>query len=815
MGHNHKLLSIALVLGLLIGGIPIFLAVGTQDAEAAVDVIVKKDDSKGSVLNSNGWLRIKVTQFPDEGTKVISGYPILLEYDQCFKELNPLNGFWNTVRTHKTENLITDQNGECKYDFKLSNAVWTENAWIKGASEAWINTDYFLGNMASRSLHLEIHTQPTMSTHYAIQRANTLGLISDWYNMVPYHNETSYPGGHTIYGSKLYAGAVKMALATLPLSATQGVPSATAPTASVGAVVDYNLTGSTAPYLRSTGITGSTTSTFTDARVKEVFGSAASLDATIATSSQIRTVATTPGAADKVIIRNATIHGDTIRLVTGASTNGENLRYQVWFNGAQLYPAQGTWAAGISQSTGGSNTVNISLTDYFDPLTEYLYGDIELRLYTVATNALATWTLIAPVLAEWVVTNLAESVTSTIITTAGYTFAVDLTGHYGTWQLSGLSSTLTDADLVPVAAKILGVYPLVISNPRWDKTPVADAATNGLKFDVYNIVSTAANATIYLSLIADSDTTVWSTTVGSRSYPAWFAESQFTTVHLTDVAFPAEARKEYTLRITSGGAITEIPVVFYPAELDPDIVYEPKEDLDDIIDSFGTVNAAALKAYYDWAAGMELKVIDLQADINNYTKLFSDREALDQLASAKASAERTMELITELKKICKADAAGTTVGTLATLGKGIWSGYLAALLYREAAVSYEAGQDAFGNSTALDAWYADLNGKRIYTGWQDTGDYYSDTGSAIVWAAVAVALLAGGIVGYLLWTNLAKYMPKGRSRTMRRIGFFAPIVIALVAAVIVTIGAYFLTIEVARAIQDFIDSLDFGSWFKR
>ena len=247
-------------------------------------------------------------------------------------------------------------------------------------------------------------------------------------------------------------------------------------------------------------------------------------------------------------------------------------------------------------------------------------------------------------------------------------------------------------------------------------------------------------------------------------------------------------------------------MVFYPPELDPDTVYGPKEDLDDIIDSFGTVNAAALQAYYNWAVSMEQRVVTIQSDVSNYTKLFSDRKALDNLESAKASADRAKEMIGELKTICKADPAGTNVGQLETLGKGIWDSYQAALLYREAAKGYEAGQDAWANSTALDAWYSDLTGRRIYTGWSDTGEY-NDSGSSVVWVGVAVGLVVGALVSFFLWSQLAKHMPRGGSKAMKRAKMIAPIVIALVVGVIIAIGAYFLTVEIALGVQSWIAGL--------
>lgn len=496
-------------------------------------------------------------------------------------------------------------------------------------------------------------------------------------------------------------------------------------------------------------------------------------------------------------VGNISVYGPTMYFM-GFVSSSPTFYYQLYLNGALAYPSSGSWA---TFPTSGSFTPVAIPLPYEHGLDSTV--DVQLRIYATGTGTFipTAISMYFPARVDLTLTNLDQSMTSTTLSVLnGKSVNVDLTGHLGTWQISGMSSTLTQEDLVPVNAKITSIYPLVISNPRFDKTPVAGAG-NGLKFDAYNLKDSNATATIYLSLIADGNTTVWSTTVGQRSYPPWVNESQFTTIHLTGISFPADPRKQYDLRITSGGAITEIPVVFYPPELDPDVVYGPKEDLDEIIKAFGTVNAAALKTYYNWAVDMELRNIDLRSQVDNYTKIFKDRHALDELEAAKGASARAAEMITALKEICKSDPAGTNIGTLETLGQGIWNEHLAALLHREAAVGYEAGDTAFANSTARDAFYVDVNGQRIFTGWDDKGGINNMESSAN-WVALGVAVIAGGVVSYLLWTQLAKYMPKGGTKAMRRIKLIMPLAIGIVAGILVAIATYIITVQVIMAISN-------------
>lgn len=480
-----------------------------------------------------------------------------------------------------------------------------------------------------------------------------------------------------------------------------------------------------------------------------------------------------------------------------------HLSLQVRVNGQAVYPLNGTYEIGPSS---GSKILSLSMPNELST-NEMSLVDIELLMYVnnaaASSGRILQLSLHPQMRAAFILSNLNEDITSTTIDVNGSPITIDLTGHWGEWQISGESSTLTSQDLVPVKAKISSIYPLVISNPRFDKTPIAGTG-NGLKFDVYNIRDRPSNETIYLSLIADGDTTVWSTTVGQRDYPAWTNQSQFTTVHLTDITFPADPRKEYDLRITSGGAITEIPVVFYPAEMDPDVIYEPKEDLDEIIADYGTVNAAALKAYHDWAAAMQPRIEAIKSDVQNYTQLFEDRAAMDNLALADAAATRGLELIIKLKEICKGDGSDTSIGELTSHAQGIWSSYQAALLYREAAIAFEAGQDAFGNSTALDAWYQDLVSKRIKTGLDDQkqGD---DPSSVAVWVGVAVALVVGGLVMYLAWKYiippLKRVLPKGRSPRLRTIRAVTPVIVTIVLAVLIALVAFLATWHIALSIE--------------
>jgi hypothetical protein len=809
----RKTLSIMLVLGLIIGGLPIFFS---QNAEAAAVVVVERDDSAFDIMASRGYLYVDVSRFEDEGGEPIPGYTMLVEWDYCYMELNPLAGFLQTKRVHKTATLISDEKGEASYVFDLPNGCWTENAWLRGAAQGWQSPpDFFLGQMASRSLHLDLYTQPSGATGYAIARADTLGLIQDWYELVPYEISTSYAKPVLVYGSKAYAGSAKLIVSALPTIYSAGTTAAepshqmlSSASATFGTVVDYKRTANSwFCSFYSTGM-ASITGRFTPENVRSSFGDQAVLGGSEIVQGGLKVTSQSSASPNVWTISNADIYGPRIDLKFAGTSGQSNLRYQIYVNGALVYPEQGGW------QSGGAREFSVNLPFSLDGLLGNAKMDLSIRAYSttsVGSTTCLDMQMVVPQKAEFVLSDLTEDVTSTALSLiTSTTVTADLSGHWGEWQISGMSSTLTDEDLVPVNACITRIYPMVISNPRFDKTPIAGGG-NGLKFDAYNLKSEAANETVYLSLIADDNTTVWATTVGQQSYPAWVNESQFTTVHLTDISFPAEPRKEYNLRITSGGAITEIPVVFYPAELDPEEIYDQKEELDEIRDSFATANAAALKAYYDWAVEMELLNVEMASQIENYSKIFESFEALDELEAAKDASLRAAEMITALKEICKGDPAGTNIGELEALGIGIWNSYLAALLHREAAVGYEAGDTAFANSTASDAWYIDLNGKRIYVGWNDKGGEYNDPSSLAMWIGLAVALIAGGLVFLVSWTRIPKLMPKGGSKTMRQIKAVAPLLIAIVAAVVVALVGFFVTAEIVVGIEAAL--ADLGSLF--
>lgn len=788
----RKTLSIIMVLGLLIGGLPIFFS---QSAEAAAVVVVEMDDGAHDFTASRGYLYVDVSRFEDEGGEPIPGYTMLVEWDYCYMELNPLAGFLQTKRVHKTATLISDEKGEASYVFDLPNGCWTENAWLRGAAQGWQSPpDFFLGQMASRSLHLDLYTQPSGATGYAIARADTLGLIEDWYELVPYEHSTDHEYPVLVYGSGTYAGSTKLLVSVVHKSTSALLAD---PTSSVGTITEYESTPRAS--IRYA------TADYVESRIKESFGSGATIEG--ATNGEIMVTSNDMNNPSRVTIHNADVNGPMMKVRWDSDTHQAQMKLQIRVNGEVVYPADGGWMTGSSTS---AKEFDIGMIFRPDNQSNV---DIEILTYFTTSPSVKRLSLdlYPPMKAEFILSDLTEESTSTNLgIISGKSINTDLTGHWGEWQISGMSSTLTDEDLVPVNAEIKGIYPLVISNPRFDKTPIAGAG-NGLKFDAYNLKSSNATATVYLSLIADGNTTVWSTTVGQASYPAWVNESQFTTVHLTDISFPAEPRKEYNLRITSGGAITEIPVVFYPAELDPDEVYEQKEELDEIRDSFATANAAALKAYYDWAVEMELLNVEMASQIENYSKIFESFEALDELEAAKDASTRAAEMITALKEICKGDPAGTNIGELEALGQGIWNSYLAALLHREAAVGYEAGDTAFANSTANDAWYIDLNGKRIYVGWNDKGGEYNDPSSLAMWIGLAVALIAGGLVFLVSWTRIPKLLPKGGSKTMRQIKAVAPLLIAVVAAVVVAFVGFFVTAEVVAGVEAAL--ADLGSLF--
>lgn len=803
---TNKTLSVMLVLGLIIGGIPLFFS-ATDNAEAAYSVHEKRSNAF-SLTDSHGYLNVNVMTFEDEGNKPIQGFTMLLTWDLCRKDLNPLSGFWRTIRAPDHEIITTDAKGEASFKYSIPNGCWTENAWLYCTAEGWQNPEYFLGNMASTKLELTIRTQPSGETIHQIARADTLGLIQDWYEMVPYESETTSPSEVVVHGSKTYAGSAKMSVTSLvghdanlatvskPLAAASAI-------ASHGTIADYAIRGSFTPYILSN--TNSVGGTWTDSNIKTVFGDGATLTMTSPGTSGSFTVNSNSAAnPDTWTISNASVNGPKMIFSVyndGFSSTGfKDTSFRISVNGVVVYPSTGGWY----NPTGAQGTiVDMEVPLPWDPTTDSTV-DIQISAYKKAgTNPSIRSLLAVPWTAEFILSSLTESSTSTVLSIIdGRTLTVDLTGHWGDWQIGGMSSTLTSEDLVPVNAKISSVYPLVISSPRFDKTPIAGTG-NGLKFDVYNIKDQATHETIYLSLIADG-TTVWSTTVGQREYPAWTNASQYTSVHLTDITFPAEPRREYDLQITSGGAITKIPVVFYPSELDPEEIYGPKDELDKIIKDYGTVNARALKAYHDWAVSMQPKVEAIKADVENYTKLFEDRTALDNLALADAAATRGLDLIADLKEICKGDGSGTSIGELTSHAQGIWSSYLAALLYRETAIAYEAGQPAFGNSTALDAWYADLLSKRIKTGLDDPGGY-DDPNSVAVWVAVAVALVVGGLVMYLCWKYiippLKRVLPKGRSPRLRTIRALTPVAVTIVLAVLIALVAFLATWNIAVNIE--------------
>lgn len=795
---RNKTLSIILVLSLVIGGIPLFFA-ATDNAEAAVGVWEKRTSAM-SIMHSNGKLTVDVSTFEDEGGKPIQGYTLLLKWDLCRKDLNPLSGFWRTIRDPRTATITTDAKGQAEYKFSISNGCWTENLWVYGSSESWQNVEYFLGNIASTNIQLDIQTQASMATQHAMQRADTLGIIDGWYDMRLYGHD----GPDNVYmtGSRTFAGAVKLT-AHYPPSATSAFIQQ--PSSSIGTIIDYDPMPLTK--LRSRILTYNTfEGTFNQENVTKALGDNAKIyggnNGFICADSDDLT------DPSRLAIQDAQIHGNKIigtwyNTPQTSNDDQNDIRMQIRINGEVAYPADGSWAIG-PKFADPAVTFEVPLpADQINSKRSYF--DIEILTYR--TDSIGMYNrvnveLLLPQVASLILTDLQERHASTTLTLQGSPITIDLTGHWGEWQISGSSSTLTSEDLVPVNAKISSVYPLVISSPRFDKTPIAGTG-NGLKFDVYNIKDQATHETIYLSLIADG-TTVWSTTVGQREYPAWTNASQYTSVHLTDITFPAEPRREYDLQITSGGAITKIPVVFYPSELDPEEIYGPKDELDKIIKDYGTVNARALKAYHDWAVSMQPKVEAIKADVENYTKLFEDRTALDNLALADAAATRGLDLIADLKEICKGDGSGTSIGELTSHAQGIWSSYLAALLYRETAIAYEAGQPAFGNSTALDAWYADLLSKRIKTGLDDPGGY-DDPNSVAVWVAVAVALVVGGLVMYLCWKYiippLKRVLPKGRSPRLRTIRALTPVAVTIVLAVLIALVAFLATWNIAVNIE--------------
>jgi hypothetical protein len=788
----RKTLSIMLVLGLVIGGIPLFFS---TSAEAATSVHESRQGAN-SIWHSNGYLHVDVSRFAEEGGNIIPGYVMLIEYDFCRKDLNPLSGFFNTVREHRTATIITDQKGEASFEFDIPNMCWTENAWLTGASDSWQSVNYYLGQMASTSLSLNINVQPSGASAYAHARADTLGIINDWYKVKPYAFESNAPTGKTIvYGSQTYAGSTKLIMCTSTSAATA------TPSTTFGKIVDYKYTAINKLHTNSGTSTGTVVEgNWYNDTIRQAFGDEATLIGDITAKGGLKPVSRSPSNPDVWMIKDAEINGPEIRVKLPYNTYPlqDKLYYKFYVNGIQAYPNDGAWLKGSVDA------------EFYVPLPfnagQIGFMDLEIHVYTTGEDKTYNGIgleIYPPQKAEFVLSELTSEHTSTTINVfSGQPITVDLTGHWGEWQISGMSSTLTNEDLVPVNARITSIYPMVISNPRFDKTPIA-GGTNGLKFDAYNLRSTASNETIYLSLIADRNTTVWSTTVGQTLYPEWAGSSKFTTVHLTDIAFPSEPRKEYTLRITSGGAITEIPVVFYPPELDPDTVYDPKKDLDEISGAYSKISPAALKAYYDWAVGMEIRNVEMQSIIGNYSKIFEDSDAVSSLESAQAASDRAKEMIAQIKVICKGDGTDTNIGELKTLGNGIWSSYLAALMYREAAVAYEAGQDAFANSSALDAWYADLISKRIKTGMQDE-QKEEDSRSSAGWIALGVALLAGGVTSYLIWSkaNLKRYMPKPRGAPWMRLMIrWAPLIIAIVAGIIVAVIAFMISLEVVAAIE--------------
>lgn len=788
MGTAHKILSVLLVLGLLTGGLPLFFS---QGASAAYDVDVTRTEWPVLWDGGNGYVTITVQEFEDEGGKPLANFPLVVEWDVSWTDLNPLSGtFLGTISRHERAAVTTSAMGVAEVNMPCDTGVHIANVWLKSASTSYSYFEHYLGDMTDRHSWVTARTLPSGATQYNNQRADTLGIIQDWYDMEKYQYTTNLDVQYMdVVGSRSFPGSAKMSVTYLPnppaiMSGASSPSWLATPTSSVGTITDR--VASSYPSLQSGGANN-----VKNVTVKAIFGELAEVWGAYGDFT-----AWTKGSTanyDECVIYNCSSPSPVIAWKDYGSSSDKF--YQVLIDGSVVYPTSGEWTS----NTGGDATIINVPTD-----REF---DITVRLYSSTTSAGAIAVLLQPCqTATFVLSGLSKADTVPVLTLwSGMTVTVDLTGRWNTVQIGGYATTLTSETLVPVHAYIKDVYPLVISNPRFDRTPIANA-NNDFWIDVYNIKDLPITQTIYLALTADNGTQVWATTVGSSTYPAWVNESKFTAVHLTNVYIGAAERRQYTLTVTSGYATTTIPVVFYPSTLDPAVVYPMKYALDDILEDYGILSTAARVELHNWALDMSADIDEMADEIDGLKRAFTAARAGASIRQASEAIDQAAILIDDLKEWLK-DETFSDWSRAKTAAAGTWNLYHAALGFKESAMAYEAGDDAFGNSTYSDATYAFTQGKGMFGGTHDEG---GDSGAATsFWISTAIAAILAIVAFVLIYPRLVKALPKRRGRAGLISSILTLVIVAAIAAVIGYV-AFLASTEVVLGVSGWLDTLPFG-----
>lgn len=792
MGHAHKILSVLLVLGLLTGGLPLFFS---QGASAAYDVDVTRTEWPILWDGGNGYLTITVQEFEDEGGKPLANFPLVVEWDVSWTDLNPLSGtFLGTISRHERVAVTTSAMGVAEVNMPCDTGVHIANVWLKSASTSYSYFEHYLGDMTDRHSWVTAKTMPSGATQYNNQRADTLGIIQDWYDMEKYQYTTNLDVQYMdVVGSRSFPGSAKMSVTYLPnppysLSESPTPSWLATPTSSIGTITDRVTTNS--PALRS----GGSSPTFNNATVKLLFGELAEISG--GWGSDLSTITgSTTNYAEYVISHCISPYP----IATWTDYKSDSGRpYRVLIDNEVVFPESGGWYTGTSSV---SDDVILSLpTDREFSITVHLYSKSSTNNGAIAVLLLPCQT------ATFVLSGLSKADTVPVLTLwSGKTVTVDLTGRWNTVQIGGYATTLTSETLVPVHAYIKDVYPLVISNPRFDRTPIANA-NNDFWIDVYNIKDLPITQTIYLALTADNGTQVWATTVGSSTYPAWVNESKFTAVHLTNVYISAAERRQYTLTVTSGYATTTIPVVFYPSTLDPAVVYPMKYALDDILEDYGILSTAARVELHNWALDMSVDIDEMADEIDGLKRAFTAARAGASIRQASEAIDQAAILIDDLKVWLK-DETFTDWSRAKTAAAGAWNLYHAALGFKESAMAYEAGDNAFGNSTYSDATYAFTQGKGMFGGTHDEG---GDSGAATsFWISTAIAAILAIVAFVLIYPRLVKALPKRRGRAGLIQSLMTLAIVAVIAAVIGYV-AFLASTELVLGVSGWLETLPFG-----
>jgi hypothetical protein len=270
-------------------------------------------------------------------------------------------------------------------------------------------------------------------------------------------------------------------------------------------------------------------------------------------------------------------------------------------------------------------------------------------------------------------------------------------------------------------------------------------------------------------------------------------------VTLTNIFMPADARKQYTLYITADSANTTIPVVFYPAELDPEVIFDMMDQLDSIIHEYGAVNPESLAAYLAWATVMAEKINDLQGEINNLSATLTNQQALGEIAMAAEAIGNAKELCSLLmEKIRTRNEIQLTIEDLEVNAQGVWDNYYSALLFKETAVAREAGADAFANSLLTEARYIYVSALSEYGGLTTPPKGNpGDIGSTANILALIVAIAIGAGIFILVWMLIDRFVPmprsKGKKAGLKKLArFIIPIAVGGILAGVVVVYAYMI-----------------------